>query len=148
MYVNTSLKSVLTIFLYFMHIVGPITESAKAIQKVKNVCAYSPHTCFLAADHWFLVFKIASCRCTSGKNFHRFNIWSKLTFIFSFIQIIFNQLQPSFTSFQKMALGPPTLEALQLYLTVLEIPCPAHYHSNVDDFGHNCSYRIIHCEYI
>ena len=28
----------------------------KAIQKVKNVCAYSPHICFVATDHWFLVF--------------------------------------------------------------------------------------------
>ena len=27
----------------------------KAIQKVKNVCAYSPRTCIVAADHWFLV---------------------------------------------------------------------------------------------
>ena len=41
----------------------------KASQKVKNICAYSPHTCFVAADHWFLVFsvmlKIASCSYTS-----------------------------------------------------------------------------------
>ena len=40
----------------------------KAIQKVKNVCAYSLGTCFVANDHWFLVFsvmlKIASCSCT------------------------------------------------------------------------------------
>ena len=39
----------------------------RAIQKVKNVCAYSPRTCFVAADHWFLVFsvmlKIASSSC-------------------------------------------------------------------------------------
>ena len=27
----------------------------KAIQKIKNVFAYSPFTCFIAADHWFLV---------------------------------------------------------------------------------------------
>ena len=27
----------------------------KAIQKVKTVCAYSPRTCFVAADHRFLV---------------------------------------------------------------------------------------------
>ena len=41
----------------------------KAIQKVKNLCAYSPRTCFVAADHWFLVFSVmletASCSCTS-----------------------------------------------------------------------------------
>ena len=40
----------------------------KAIQKVKNVCAYSEHTCFVAANYWFLMFsvilKIASCSCT------------------------------------------------------------------------------------
>ena len=40
----------------------------RAIQKVNNVCAYSPRTCFVAADHWFLVFsvmlKISSCSCT------------------------------------------------------------------------------------
>ena len=41
----------------------------KAIQKVKNVCAYSPRTCFVAASHWFLMFSVmlksASCSCTS-----------------------------------------------------------------------------------
>ena len=25
------------------------------MQNVKNVCAYSPRNCFVAADHWFLV---------------------------------------------------------------------------------------------
>ena len=30
----------------------------KAIQRVKNVCAYSPFTCFVAAEHWFLVFSV------------------------------------------------------------------------------------------
>ena len=30
----------------------------RAIHKVKNVCAYSPRTCFVAADHWFLVFSV------------------------------------------------------------------------------------------
>ena len=30
----------------------------KAIQKVKNVCACSPPTSFVAADHWFLVFSV------------------------------------------------------------------------------------------
>ena len=30
----------------------------KAIQKVKNICAYSPRTCFVAADHLFLVFSV------------------------------------------------------------------------------------------
>ena len=39
----------------------------KAIQIVKNVCIYNPRSCFVAADHWFLVFsvmlKIASCSC-------------------------------------------------------------------------------------
>ena len=30
----------------------------KAIQKVKNVCAYSPCTWSVAADHWFLVFSM------------------------------------------------------------------------------------------
>ena len=42
--------------------------STKAIQKVNNVCAYSSRICFVAADHWFLVFsvmlKISSCSCT------------------------------------------------------------------------------------
>ena len=27
----------------------------RAIQKVKNVCAYSPRNCFVAAGHWILV---------------------------------------------------------------------------------------------
>ena len=35
----------------------------KAIQKVKNVCAYSSHTCFIAADHWFLVFSVMLKNC-------------------------------------------------------------------------------------
>ena len=39
--------------------------STKAIQEVKNVCAHSSRTSFVAVDHWFLVFnvmlKIASC---------------------------------------------------------------------------------------
>ena len=30
----------------------------RAIKKVKNVCAYSPCTCFVAADHWSLVFSM------------------------------------------------------------------------------------------
>ena len=33
-------------------------ECTEAIQKVKNVCAYSPRTYFVAADHWFLVFSV------------------------------------------------------------------------------------------
>ena len=33
-------------------------KSSKAIQEVKNVCAYSPRTCFVAVDHWFLVFSV------------------------------------------------------------------------------------------
>ena len=41
----------------------------RTIEKVKNVCAYSPRTCFVAADHWLLVFsmmlKIISCSYTS-----------------------------------------------------------------------------------
>ena len=32
--------------------------STKAIQKIKNVCLYSPRICFVAADHWFLVFSV------------------------------------------------------------------------------------------
>ena len=35
----------------------------KAIQKVKNVCAYSPRTCFVAASHWFLVFSVMFNSC-------------------------------------------------------------------------------------
>ena len=46
-----------------------LTPTTKAIQKLKNICAYSPRTCSVAADYWFLVFsvmlKIASCNCTS-----------------------------------------------------------------------------------
>ena len=34
-----------------------------AIQKVKNVCAYSPRTCFVAADYWFLVFRVMLKSC-------------------------------------------------------------------------------------
>ena len=32
--------------------------STKAIQKVKNVCAYNPRTCFVGANHCFLVFSV------------------------------------------------------------------------------------------
>ena len=32
-------------------------------QKVKNVCTYSPLTCFVAADHWFLVFSVMLKSC-------------------------------------------------------------------------------------
>ena len=35
----------------------------KAIQKVKNVCAYSPRSCLVAADHWFLVFSVMVKSC-------------------------------------------------------------------------------------
>ena len=35
----------------------------RAIQKEKNVCAYSPRTCFVAADHWFLVFSVMLKTC-------------------------------------------------------------------------------------
>ena len=35
----------------------------KAIQKVKNVCTYSPRTCYVAADHWFLVFSVMLKSC-------------------------------------------------------------------------------------
>ena len=34
-----------------------------AIQKVKNVCAYSQRTCFVAADHWFLVLSVMLKSC-------------------------------------------------------------------------------------
>ena len=35
----------------------------KAIQKVKNVCAYSPRTYLVAADHWFVVFSVMLKSC-------------------------------------------------------------------------------------
>ena len=35
----------------------------RATQKVKNVCTYSPRTCFAAADHWFLVFSVMLKSC-------------------------------------------------------------------------------------
>ena len=35
----------------------------RAIQKVKNVCLYNPRTCFVAADHWFLVFSVMLKSC-------------------------------------------------------------------------------------
>ena len=35
----------------------------KAIDKVRNVCAYSPRTCFLATDHWFMVFNVMLISC-------------------------------------------------------------------------------------
>ena len=35
----------------------------KAIQNVKNVCAYSPRTCFVAADRWFRVFSVMMKSC-------------------------------------------------------------------------------------
>ena len=37
--------------------------NAKAIQKVKNVCAYSQCTYFVAADHRFLVFSVMLKSC-------------------------------------------------------------------------------------
>ena len=37
--------------------------STMAIQKVKNVCAYSLRTCFIAADYWFLVFSVMLKSC-------------------------------------------------------------------------------------
>ena len=47
------------------YVVNFLSGTTKAIQKLKNVCAYSPRTCFVATDHWFLVLsmmsKIASC---------------------------------------------------------------------------------------
>ena len=33
----------------------------KVIQKVKNVCAYSRRTCFVAADYWFVFSVMLSC---------------------------------------------------------------------------------------
>ena len=33
------------------------------MQKVKNVCAYSPHTCFVAVDNWFLAFSLMLKSC-------------------------------------------------------------------------------------
>ena len=38
-------------------------QYTKTIQKVKNVCAYSPSTCFVAVDHWFLVFSVILKSC-------------------------------------------------------------------------------------
>ena len=35
----------------------------RAIQKVKNVCTYSLCVCFVAADHWFLVFSVMLNSC-------------------------------------------------------------------------------------
>ena len=35
----------------------------RAIHKVKNVCACSPRTCFVAADRWFLVFSVMLKSC-------------------------------------------------------------------------------------
>ena len=37
------------------------TRITRANQKVKNICAYSPRTCFVAADHWFLVYITVWC---------------------------------------------------------------------------------------
>ena len=34
-----------------------------AIQKVKNVCVYSPRTCFVAANHWLMVFSVMLKSC-------------------------------------------------------------------------------------
>ena len=31
-----------------------IIEDTRAFQKVKNVCAYSPRSCFVGVDNWFL----------------------------------------------------------------------------------------------
>ena len=46
----------------------PIKVSAslkvtRVIQKVENICAYIPHTYFVAADHWFLVFSVMLKSC-------------------------------------------------------------------------------------
>ena len=35
-----------------------VNTHTRVIQKVRNVYAYSPGTCFVAADHWFLVFSV------------------------------------------------------------------------------------------
>ena len=35
----------------------------RAVRKVKNVCAHSPRTCFVAADHLFLVFSVMLKSC-------------------------------------------------------------------------------------
>ena len=37
--------------------------TTRAIQKVKNVFAYSPRTCYVGADHWFLVFIVMLKSC-------------------------------------------------------------------------------------
>ena len=38
-------------------------RNTRVIQKVKNLSAYSPRTCFVAADHWFPVFSIMLKSC-------------------------------------------------------------------------------------
>ena len=40
-----------------------IFKPTMSIQKVKKVYAYSPRTCFIAADHWFLVFSMMLKSC-------------------------------------------------------------------------------------
>ena len=37
---------------------SPAIYTTRVVQKVKNICPYSPRTCFVAADHWFLVFSV------------------------------------------------------------------------------------------
>ena len=38
-------------------------SNTKAIQKVKNVRAYSPRTCSVAADHWFMLLSVMLKSC-------------------------------------------------------------------------------------
>ena len=51
---------------YYTVFVILVTEEmlcTRAIQKVKNVCAYSTRPCFVAADYWFLVFSVMLKSC-------------------------------------------------------------------------------------
>ena len=37
---------------------GKVIKGPRAIQKAKNICTYSLHTCFVAAEHCLLAFNV------------------------------------------------------------------------------------------
>ena len=48
------------------NILSKIKIATRGIHKVKDVCAYSLRTCFVAADHWFLLFSVMLKSCLSS----------------------------------------------------------------------------------
>ena len=65
--------------------------NTRAIQKVKKVYAYSPRTCFVAANHWFLVFSVlknclisrilSCCKCRDSCGHGCAKVWGVISFL-------------------------------------------------------------------